>query len=65
MKLFEDVGVVVWSCTKLEDVPAADTFSVDDVLVVVLVIIIIIIIVVVVVVIIVVFVVMVCLVNFV
>jgi hypothetical protein len=30
MKRFEDSGLVLCSCTKLEDVPAADTFSVDD-----------------------------------
>ena len=27
---FNDYGLVVCSCTKLEDVPAADAFSVDD-----------------------------------
>lgn len=29
---FGDVGLIVCSSTRLEDVPAADTFSVDDVL---------------------------------
>jgi hypothetical protein len=29
---FGDHGLLVWSSTRLEDVPAADTFSVDDVL---------------------------------
>jgi hypothetical protein len=29
---FGDHGVILWSSTRLEDVPAADTFSVDDVL---------------------------------
>mmetsp|Transcript_9921 Transcript_9921/g.13614 ORF Transcript_9921/g.13614 Transcript_9921/m.13614 type:complete len:401 (-) Transcript_9921:1282-2484(-) len=32
MKRFEDSGAIVCSCTRLEDVPAADTFSVDDVM---------------------------------
>lgn len=31
---FEDAGLVLLSSTRLEDVPAADTFSVDDALVV-------------------------------
>lgn len=29
---FGDYGLLLWSSTRLEDVPAADTFSVDDVL---------------------------------
>ncbi len=29
---FGDYGLLLWSSTRLEDVPAADTFSVDDLL---------------------------------
>ena len=30
LKRFDESGLILCSCTKLEDVPAADTFSVDD-----------------------------------
>jgi len=33
-KHFEDIGLILYSSTRLEDVPAADTFSVEDVLIV-------------------------------
>jgi hypothetical protein len=33
-KNFEDVGLILCSSTRLEDVPCADSFSVDDTLVV-------------------------------
>jgi hypothetical protein len=33
-KSFDDVGLILCSSTRLEDVPCADSFSVDDTLVV-------------------------------
>lgn len=33
-KHYEDIGIILYSSTRLEDVPAADTFSVDDTLIV-------------------------------
>jgi len=33
-KHFEDIGLILNSSTRLEDVPAADTFSVEDVMIV-------------------------------
>ena len=33
-KHYEDIGLILYSSTRLEDIPAADTFSVEDVLIV-------------------------------
>lgn len=32
LRKFGDYGLMVYSSTRLEDVPAADTFSVDDII---------------------------------